>query len=329
MRIVYALAIEVLVCSSLSLGQLERQAMPVQPPLEIPTVELQLSSQRQLTMPDIDWFDEPQCDAKGNAYVHAAANFNDGLVVRLDFSKDDAVIYRWHYKPTEMPFMGFSVTPAGDVWMLGVTKDALSVVSFGSDGSEGSQTHVDLAPQFWPQRFTVFPDGAFLLSGFFGEDAPDKLEGTFFTGIFDASGKLRHRLPDKTAKVLPKDARLAHKEAFSTIGPDGNVYVLRATKVEVITPMGELTREIPFSKPDPKAVTERVWVVANRIAVMFLSKRTDGRNEPLFLVVDSTTGLPVGRYRSFLGYPLCFTGDSIIFQRSQQGRIVVNKADLR
>jgi hypothetical protein len=293
-------------------------------------LELKSSSERQLTMPDLNWYGNPQCDTKGNAYVHASADVNDGVVMKLDVSRDDAVIYQWKDKPRDMPFMEFSVSPAGDVAMLGQTNKGLWVVSFSSDGRESSRSRLDLAAQFWPLRFAVFPDGSFLLSGYYTEDAPNNLEGTAFTGIFEPSGQLRYRLPDKTEKVVPKEARRATNEASAIVGPDGNVYLLRPHKVEVVSPIGDIVRELPFSKLEPKAVATQLWIAGNRIALQFLTARTDGKFAPTFLVLDSSTAVPVGMYKPSqdLGFLLCFTGNGFLLDRPRQGRITLVKADL-
>lgn len=281
-------------------------------------------------MPDPDWEGAPQCDAKGNAYVHVASNVSIPVVMKLDLSRDEAVTYRWHDKPRELAFMEFSVGSAGDVWMLGQATGAYWVVSFSSDGHEGSRTRLDLPSQFWPLRFAVFPDGSFLLSGYYAEGAPDDLEGTAFTGIFEPSGKLRYRLADKTEKVVPKEARMTPNEASAIIGPDGNIYVLRPHKIEVTSPVGEIVRELPFSKPDPKASTAQIWMARSRIAIEFLTARPDGKLEPSFLVLDDVSGVPVGTYKppQGLGLLLCFTGNGFLLDRPRQGRITLVKADL-
>jgi hypothetical protein len=315
--------------SSLSHAQ-SRPSVPPPTPFDIPMLELKSSSERQLTMPDLNWYGNPQCDTKGNAYVHASADVNDGVVMKLDVSRDDAVIYQWKDKPRDMPFMEFSVSPAGDVAMLGQTNKGLWVVSFSSDGRESSRSRLDLAAQFWPLRFAVFPDGSFLLSGYYTEDAPNNLEGTAFTGIFEPSGQLRYRLPDKTEKVVPKEARRATNEASAIVGPDGNVYLLRPHKVEVVSPIGDIVRELPFSKLEPKAVATQLWIAGNRIALQFLTARTDGKFAPTFLVLDSSTAVPVGMYKPSqdLGFLLCFTGNGFLLDRPRQGRITLVKADL-
>lgn len=296
----------------------------------VPVTELKLSSERQLTMPDLDWYGSPQCDVNGAAYVHAAANFSDGIVVKLDVTKDDATVYQWRDRPAEMPFMAFSVGPSGEVWMLGQTKEAHWVVGFNSDGREAARSRIDLPAQFWPLRFAVFSDGSFLLSGFYNDKAPDNLAGTPFTGIFDRSGRLRYQLPDKTEKVSPSEARRKPEEASAIVGIDNNIYLLRPGKIQAISPLGELIREVPFSKPDPKAVATQMWLAGGRVAIEILMPLGDGRFTPAFLVLDQVTGMPIGTYKTTagLGYLLCFSGSSFTFEKARQGRLVLGKANL-
>jgi hypothetical protein len=320
-------------------GREKAARLPPAPPFAeaaVPRVELHPSLVRHLTMPSLNRWGSPQCDAEGNAYIHAAADVNDAVVVKLKLDKDDATVFKWDKSADWTGFGQFSVSPAGDVWFLGIdAKGGLFVVGFNSAGHETTRSSLEAPAYLLPEQFAAVSDRAFLVSGVFQKPANEENRGRRLTAIFDKSGRVvKHLKPDEASVDLKKAAQ-ALPEGAATPGPDGNIYVLHSNRVVVVSPSGETVRSLPSDKPVPEAIAAHLWVTADyETAVLFYvpDKEHPERLYPQVLVLNALNGVARGYYsipKTFRGNVVCFAGNEFSLISSESGRVDLFKAQIK
>jgi hypothetical protein len=302
----------------------------------VPHIELLPSLVRHLTMPSLSRWGSPQCDAEGNAYIHAAADVNDAVVVKLALDKDDATVFRWEKSADRTAFAEFSVSPEGDVWFLGMdAQGGLFVVGFNSAGHETTRSRLEVPAYLLPEQFAAVSDRAFLVSGVFQKPASEENRGRRLTAIFDKSGRVVKQLKPDEASVDLQKAAQALPEGAATPGPDGNIYVLHSNRVVVVGPSGETVRSLPFDKPVPEAIAAHLWVTADyEAAVLFYlpDKEHPERLYTQVLVLNALTGVARGYYsvpKTFRGNIVCFAGNEFSLIGSESGRVDLFKAQVK
>jgi hypothetical protein len=129
------------------------------------------------------------------------------------------------------------------------------------------------------------------------------------------------------------DQRESHlPEGGATIGKDGNVYLVAADKVLVVSPSGQIQRKIPFTRPDPSFSVSSVRYSDGLLAISFAKP---GKPEIVFqyLVVNALDGTPVGLYKptdETGNNSVCFSRhDGFLFFKVKDGRISLISAPLR
>jgi hypothetical protein len=302
----------------------------------VPRTELQPTVVRRLTMPALNFWGTPQCDADGSVYVHAAANVNDPVVMKLKLADDDATMYRWERSEGWTGFSRFSVSPTGRVWFLGIDGNGgLFVVGFSSAGHETTRTNLEVPVHLEPEQFGALSDEAFLISGFFTKSAEEGNRAKRLSAIYDGSGKLLQSLkPEETTVDLGKIGHALPIGAAIT-GPDRNFYLLQSKRVVVFSPTGEVVRKVPTDKPVPEAIASHLWLSRDlQLAISFdvPDKEHPEILYPEFLVLDSVTGVARGYYklpRSFRGTAVCFNGTEFSLIDRESERMVLYKAELR
>jgi hypothetical protein len=263
-------------------------------------------------------------------------SLNDSLVMRLDIKSETPTVYE---QPTEftrkqVALIDFSVTPTGRVWYLDEMKEGgHTAVGFDSDGKAMTQTRLDTPANLLVTSFAVSDDGSILVGGFFMEEAPSGLRGKSYLAFFGRSGALAkdvgRDLPNQDLKAFSKGAFVKKPVR---VGIDGNFYVLDDNVVLVMSESGEIVRRIKFQSPGGHAYN--IMLSADLLSIEYLLPVGDTRMlTPEFLVLESDTGAPYGRYRAseeLGGICLCFSRqDGYLFSRTDNGKVKLITAPLR
>lgn len=297
---------------------------------------LKASGTKQLEVPSFGTYGHTQCDQDLSMYDHLATGaYRHTEILRTSSSGNESTLYTL---PDEFArktvFTDFSVSPRGDVVALVelVEKPGHFItVDFDSDGKVSSQAELELPEHIFGDHISVFPNGTRLFVGHFTADAPSDLKGKRYVGLFQSSGKQLKRLEQLNEAVRgPQENRLS--DGDTTIGADGNVYLLTSDKVLVVSPSGEIQRKITFTKPDPDFSAARVQYSEGLIVVSFAKAR---KTELMFqyLVVNASNGDPLGLYaptEETGSENVCFNRhDGFLFLKVKSNRLNLITAPLR
>jgi hypothetical protein len=177
---------------------------------------------------------------------------------------------------------------------------------FNKDGSYKSKVTLGGTRGWSPNLFVAFGSGNFMATG----QKWSKAEKTHvpFTGIFSSDGALLkelHLVDDESihqmevrgdSRVTPSTApgysaiNYAISKGAMQIGPDGNVYLLRALNPAVIyaiSPGGEVERRFTVDPDDPSLIVASMKISGSRIVVVFhKSREGESIREQAIEVVD-------------------------------------------
>jgi hypothetical protein len=279
-----------------------------------------------------------QCDLRGNIYFRTY-QYPEPLsapVIRIAPDKTRLVTAELgktsEFSGSLFQILDFRVDPKGQVWTLVMSrkddKVTISIVVFDEDGKFKSQTKLQ-GEMFSATEFVPFASGQILVTGY-KKLAPEKgappekgkrpaVEP--FTAIFDTSGRLVRELnlpgdvkdPDTPAKNPPKsensqknrvDVRSAVTETGTSIGDDGNIYLVRMTDqptVDVLSESGELLRHFKVAKPSDTANPLFMrFVGGHRLVFDFVEPvppDDPGGDTQIFAVIDAESGETLYRYK--------------------------------
>jgi len=302
-----------------------------------------------------------QCDRRGNIYFRTYQYPEPLAAPVIKIAPDKTRLVTAELGKTSefngrlFQISDFRVDPKGQVWTLVPSRKddevTLSIVVFDEDGKFKSQTKLQ-GELFSPTEFVAFASGQILVTGY-KQLAPEKgappekskrpaVEP--FTAIFDTSGRVVRELnlpgdvkePDTPAKNSPKsekspenraDVRSAVTETGTSIGDDGNVYLVRTTNlptVYVISESGELLRHFQVDKPSDTANPLFMrFVGGHRLLFDFVEPvppDNPGGDTQIFAVVDAESGETLYRYRvagTSGGAFACYNSDqSFVFLNS-------------
>jgi len=279
-----------------------------------------------------------QCDLRGNIYFRTYQYPNPLAAPVIKIAPD-----KTHFVTAELgkapEFNGslfqisdFRVDPKGQVWTLVMSrkddKVTISIVVFDEDGKFKSQTKLQ-GELFSPTELVPFTSGQILVTGYKRlapekstppeEGKPSAVEP--FTAIFDTSGKIVRELnlpgdvkeldtPTKNSQKPEKsperkaDVRSAVTETGTSIGDDGNIYLLRKSDqpmVYVISQTGEPLRHFRVDKPSDNAdLLFMHFVGGHRLLFDFVEPvppGAPGGDTQIFAVIDAELGETLYRYR--------------------------------
>ena len=297
---------------------------------------LQSSHEVELPVPAFGAYGDPQCDENLALYYHLATDkYNRTLLLRFSQTGNESTLYKLPEEFAESTdFVDFSVTPRGEVGALVVDQDFHPLIfSFNAEGHVSSHTRLDTPDHVMAKHLNVLPNGTFLVSGYYANNAPAALAGKGYVALFQASGELLKKLDglgEKTKVNAPEPGRPA--ETGTTMDRNGNVYLLTAGKVLVISPSGKLLREIAFTKPGPEFSAVTLQYSDGWLAISFV--RLD-KTEALirYLVVNASDGSPLGLYQPTEetgNNNVCFSRhEGFVFMRFEHNRVKLITAALR
>jgi hypothetical protein len=256
----------------------------------------------------------PVCDGTGNIYTQLAPGRNPGgQVTRI--SADGQRLTRFSLDSVagvapDASIDNFAVTPRGEVFALGYSGDVPQLFIFRDDGQFDSARKFDL--EISSSNFAVFSTGEFLARGTKTSGPPDKQRQEVFTGLFDRNGRFvkpitledeiefkeRADFKDRADYLNASratNATLAFSQAISA--DDGNVYLVRSPKplsVDVVSPGGEVLRQLTLKPPNPSFQAGDVKVAGGKIVVEFILKVPGDRQNRIsdfsYSVFDAESG---------------------------------------
>jgi hypothetical protein len=194
-------------------------------------------------------------------------------------------------------FFDFSVTPGGNVYVLGGTPEhEIMLLRFDQDGSMSQRTTLRVPKSVIPMIIVATEDRTFLFFGYYDHTAPSDLKGTSYMVLLDESGAVRGEIH---ATVPGLDvAKLSGGEGAppGALGDDGNFYFAGSNQILVMAQDGELLRRIPFDNPYPKSKATGLHVSGGLIIINLV--RVDDHQARMRYLVLLNSGGVVGYYEA-------------------------------
>jgi hypothetical protein len=265
---------------------------------------LEISRETKLGVPGFGYWGWPKSSEDGHLFFNIDEPTSmASAVLELAPSSSDAKKYSL---PPDVAnkynFVKFSVTPSGAVWFLTCRKDALDVhaMEIDSDGELGADLKLHLPRGLEPTDFLALEDGRFVIVGFYNEQATEDKRGQPFSRIFDkngdATGGFKFRKGEKLPEVDLAKIRSGPHNGALVQGSDGTLYLLNGTRIYLINPAGEITREIKFDVPADNLVPVNLSVSGNLVAVWLSKEDKEHQVSFNFLLIDLTNREVIGWY---------------------------------
>ena len=316
---------------SLMSGLQAKDALPPMSPRPLKATHV-----AELPVPAFGAYGDAQCDGNFAIYYHLATNrYGRTVLLRFSQSGNESTLYKLPDEFAESTdFVDFAVTPDGDVKALVIDQGFHPIIfGFDQEGNVNSHRRLEAPEYITAKHISIFPNGTIFFSGYYRSDAPAALVGKAYIGLFHPSGKLLKQLESlrEKAKVAPPEpGRFAAGAA--TIGRDGNVYLLTANSVLVISPSGKLKKEIPFTKPGSDFSAVTLQYSEGLLAISF-AKPEQPEILYQYLVVNASDGSPLGLYETTEetgNDNVCFSRhDGFLFTTIEHGRVKLITAALR
>ncbi len=298
---------------------------------------LKANSESVLAVPNFQSWGNAHCDDKGNIYFHASGDVNTGSILKI---APDGSKYSLYNTPAELSdktwFVAFQVTASGEVWFLLQGQDGVARnVRIEPESKVVETIKLDLPSHLTLENSVVFSGGKeVLVRGYFTNFAEEALRGKAYVALFDMEGKLVKQLGSKFNNVRLDEIATKIHESSTTVGPDGNLYLLQAGKVLVVSPAGEVVKTIKFEKPEAAYFVSRLDVSGSFIALQLYKNVGTGKPyEARYLLLDRQSGDRVALYTpdSALGNgAVCFSADEgFTFERVRSGRLELITAPIR
>jgi hypothetical protein len=291
------------------------------------------------------------CDDSG-IYFRANTGRADplkGPVIRLSADGKNSV----EFDPRKAPGVSgsfsalhYSVDAGGRVYQLVVmttlkdeeVESEFFLLGFSKDGAYASKNSIDLSIR--PYVFLALSSGDLLISGV--AEGKAKEPPRSFTGLFDAYGRLKRQVGDAAERAAdskhPPPRPTLHLDS-ARVGPDGYLYVLRATspaRIEILGESAELIREVRLQPPFKDAQAMELHVVPGRLMVAYQGpQETDPqskakRRKVRVAVYDSMTGELLVTYEFRVkGMLACYGPTDITFLTvTPQSKFAILRAEL-
>jgi hypothetical protein len=285
----------------------------------------------------------PECDNAGNVYLQAAqpapADNRAETVTKIFADGRHVTMFSLNAVPGLAPKSSidtFTVSPRGEVFVLAYNGEVPEFITFRNDGQFDSASTLDL--DIYSARLAVFQSGEFLVRGIKVSGPPGKKRDDPFTGILDRNGKLlkeitlqddvqfKDRDDFRNDADFRKEDRAAREvfwsgQAFSA--DDGDVYLVRPSKaalVDVLSPGGEVVRQLTLNPPDPSFTSGSVKVAGGMLVVEFFQKIPGDSQNRISHVINSIFETDKGeklydyeRPNGTMGFFACYTPNSFTF----------------
>ena len=302
---------------------------------------------RQTQLPASAILSSPQCDSHGRIYVRYSVPDGDSYtssVARIEADGSTQILSLASVQAQASHVFMFAADSDGSMYEIlragtaDAQQQASEYVRFDSDGELRSEdTFVD---EFIPSALLPLPSGSFFASGIVLKEEKDGVSEDAVAGIFGADAHLQRRLhgdvPLKTgADGRDNDDAFLHAETVR-LGGDGNIYALFSgdhAKIAVVTPAGQIIRELALQEPFETGVASDMWVSGGRLLVIYEGEADDRKDSFIYVLYDIQSGEVIRQYKpQFSGTPACFQDGQTLTVLSRQvatGAVGISTAELR
>jgi hypothetical protein len=268
-----------------------------------------------------------QCDAKGNLFFYTGAFPQDSVIFELFADGSHEVFGLINEDAKNYYYSSFRVDSDGGVWLLAGNKgDKPVVFRLNEDPTTPERTELEVPAgmsALTVHNFIELQSGHFLLQGFFDKTAPKKSQGRSYFAEFDSSGKLVRKFVEKENSEVDLRGWVGG-DTPAIEGEDGSIYILEPDKVLVLSQAARITRKIKLEPPEPDYRPYQMYLSKGRLEVSYSDARKSPRLEPLYVLLDVSTGRQLRVYKpaSELGnHLLCFSDKGFTFYRTEHGQI--------
>jgi hypothetical protein len=297
---------------------------------------LKSSHSAVLPVPSFGAYGPAQCDENLAIYYHLATGLPSRTeLLRISQSGNESTLYKLPEEfANSTDFLDFSVTPGGDVKVLVEDRNYHAIVfAFDSEGKVSSHAQLEVPEHVAGRHIAAYSDGTVLYSGVYTNDAAAEVAGTTYVALFQPSGKLLKRLDRLRDKKKEDEQESVHfSEGAATLGRDGNIYLLTAERVLVISAEGTIQKELAFTKPSPEFSAVTLQYSEGWVAITF-AKPERPEVVTRYLVLNASDGAPVGLYEPSEDTGndnVCFSRhDGFLFTTFEHGRVKLITAPLR
>jgi hypothetical protein len=267
---------------------------PPDPALQLPIKELRVLSSAVTEVPTFSFFHPARCDKDGAIFFHLnKGSWNNMEVLKLKIVAGSAELTTY-LAPADFTannggfFINFSVTPSGDLWMVGESINReYFLFKFDSEGKPTAETKLSVPEHLDLRDFAVSDHGVTLVSGNFGRGANADLRGQRYVALVDSSGKVVKKL-DAQADGVDVD-KPGFYEGAAIYGDDGLLYLLLPQSILAISQSGTLERRIHFDKEKGFEATH-LAISGGYLAIWLQKPNKNALLTTEFLVIDASTG---------------------------------------
>ena len=300
-----------------------------------PVRELKAGPSHLLDIPQFGFYGTPKSDEDGDLFFHAnTGSYNAAVVLKLSHSAYAPTVYVADgVDEKRLAFWAFSVTPDGNVSMLAQALDKkMYAIRFSSAGNILEKVQLDLPDKFAINDFSVFESGIIVVAGFYLRDADQKLRGKSVITFFSESGVIKKQLKDDFTPVDVMKVMEKIMEGGSTIGKDGNLYILQGSEIFVMGQQGDILRRIKYQKPEEYSAF-KIAISRGLISVWLAKNEGDYGIATKYVVLNQSSGEVMGEYapEPELGNnAISFSAsDGFTFFRIKDGKVQLTTAALR
>ncbi len=295
-------------------------------------ITLTAASSKTLEIPGFSFSGNAQCDASGNLYFHTGFDPNDSIILKLRTDGSSSIYRSAGTSAAATYFWAFRVDPEGKLWLLEGGREeheGVYLIVFGDDPNSPTRTKLDAREELNVQNvqnFVVLQNGHILLHGYFDEKAPKKERGRSYVAEFDPSGKLvRKSLNGKFSEGELKDIGSRVADAPAAQDDSGRIYLLGPDKVLVVSPNGQIERNIKFRLPEPSYRAYNLYVAGRRLVIGFY-RPSEQKPQiiPRYALFDTSSGKQLRLYQPSAelgGSMVCFSDEGFTFFRVEHGRV--------
>jgi hypothetical protein len=158
--------------------------------------------------------------------------------------------------------------------------------------------------------------------------------GHAYMGEFDSSGKLLRLSLDKVSGEFLKSVENWGAKTEAALGEDGRTYLLLADRVVVLSPGGDVERELQLTPPEPGYRPDLMYMHGGQLIVGFYPLGEAGKpiQGARFELLDASTGEIMRTFEPSpeLGMNLvCFSDEGLTFLKFQNKQVKLINAPVR